>query len=405
VYRAGRMKPRPVAQRFSAMARKSTRRDFLKGKAAAEALSDMAGKPAGFGAPADRAQRCGAEAPGEAPGAAPDSFLLHVSRQAMACQFELVLSAGQYAHGTEAALEALDLVETLEQPMSYFRPTSQISRLNALAADGPVEVEPWLYELLELAMQLHAQTHGAFDVAAGAAWEAWGFSRRAGKVPSDEAIDQALACCGSHLVQLDPERKTVRFTRPGVRLSLGSLGKGYALDRAGQMLAAAGIHDFLFHAGQSSILARGSRRGPPFPEPSRENRDSPREPGPGWTVGIRHPLAPQRRLGELCLRDRALGTSGSTMQFFRHRGRRYGHILDPRTARPAEGMLSATVVASSAVRADALSTALFVLGPERGFAFLRSRSDLAGVLVCQSSKKGGAEILTAGFSEDELTLL
>jgi len=388
------MKPRPRAQRFSAMARKTTRRDFLKGKAAADALADLAGTPAGSGAPADRTRGCGAETPGEAPHAQPDSFLLHVSRQAMACQFELVLSAGQYAHGTEAALEALDLVETLEQPMSYFRPTSQISRLNALAADGPVEVEPWLLELLDLAMQLHAQTHGAFDVAAGAAWEAWGFSRRSGKVPSDEAIDQALACCGSHLVRLDRKRKTVRFTRPGVRLSLGSLGKGYALDRAGQVLAVAEIHDFLFHAGQSSILARGSRRGPPF-----------HEPGPGWTVGIRHPLAPQRRLGELCLRDRALGTSGSTMQFFRHRGRRYGHILDPRTARPAEGMLSATVVASSAVLADALSTALFVMGPDRGFDFLRSRPDLAGVLVCQSSKKGGAEVLTAGFSEGELTLL
>jgi thiamine biosynthesis lipoprotein len=110
-------------------------------------------------------------------------------------------------------------------------------------------------------------------------------------------------------------------------------------------------------------------------------------------------------LEELCLRDRALGTSGSTMQFFRHRGRRYSHILDPRTARPAEGVLSATVVARSAVLADALSTAVFVMGPERGLDFLRSRPDLAGVLVCDASPRGGHEILTAGFSQRELTLL
>jgi thiamine biosynthesis lipoprotein len=315
----------------------------------------------------------------------------------MACQFELMLNAGQYANGTEAALEALDVVGALENQMSYFQPTSQISRLNALAADTPIEVEPRLFELLKLAIELHGQTEGAFDIAAGAVWEVWGFSRRAGKIPSDAELAGALASVGSHLVQLDPERRTVRLAKPGVRLNLGSLGKGYALDRAGELLAGAGIADYLFHGGQSSILARGSRLGLSSGQTGL--------PQSGWTVGIRHPLAPKRRLAELRLRDRALGTSGSTQQFFRHRGRRYAHILDPRTGQPAQAVLSATVVAPPATLADALSTALFVMGPERGLQFLHSRPEVAAVLVCPAVGRGGFEVITAGFSREQLTLL
>ena len=354
------------------MARRSTRREFLRGKASPEGPAGARGS------------------------SLPGSYLLHVSRPAMACRFELLFNAGQYPNDSAAALEALDLVQALEERISYFRSTSQLSRINALAAETAVEVEPALFALLRLCLELHAQTAGAFDVAAAPLWEVWGFSRRAGRIPSNEEIAEALDRTGSHLIELDPGRQTVRFKRAGVRINLGSIGKGYALDRAGEVLAAAGVGDFLFHGGQSSVLARGSRLEPARGQP-------PLAP-PGWSVGVRHPLWPRRRVADIRLRDRALGTSASTMQFFRHRGRRYAHILDPHSGRPADGVLSATVVAPSAAVADALSTAFFVMGPEQALAFCRARPEIAAVLICPGAHRGRHEVHTAGFREGELCL-
>src|SRR5262249_4156409 len=149
----------------------------------------------------------------------------------------------------------------------------------------------------------------------------------------------------------EPQWK-VRLDRAGVEINLGSIGKGYALDRMAELLVAEGIENFLIHGGNSSVLGRGvgqesGVRSQELEETERETR--------GWWVGLRHPLVPERRIGEICLRDRALGTSGSGTQFFVHEGKRYGHILDPRTGRPAEGTLSTTVAAPTGAEADALA--------------------------------------------------
>ena len=363
------------------MTGETSRRDFLRGKPGAGASGDAA-------PPGPRRD----DAPKQSAGG---SYLVSVSRPAMACQFELVFNAGQYPNDTEAAVKALDLVEELETQLSYFRPASQISRLNLLAPDAPVEVGQDLFDLLALALDLAGQTRGALDITSAPLWETWGFARRGGKTPDKAELARAMQHVGSHLVQLDPERRTVRFKTPGVRLSLGSLGKGYALDRAAEVLGhAAGIADFLFHGGQSSVLARGSERGN-LPEPKAST---------GWTVGVRHPLRPDRRIGEIRLSNRALGTSGSTFQYFRHRGRRYGHILDPRTGMPAEGVLSATVVAPSATLADALSTAFFVMGPDETAEFCAARPQIAALLVCPAKEPPGYRTHVFGFG-DELTLL
>lgn len=310
----------------------------------------------------------------------------------MACRFELCLNAGQYPNQTQAALEALERVERLEAQLSYFRPDSELSRLNRAAADGPVEVEPRLFELLSLALDLSHQTGGAFDITSTPLWEAWGFARRAGRIPTDAELGDAMQRVGSGLVELDRVRKTVRFRRAGVRVDLGALGKGYALDRAAEGLAAAAVADYLFHAGQSSILAQGSRVGPPGSLAD------------GWSIGVRHPLRPGRRLGEIRLCNRGLGTSAATLQFFRHKGRRYGHILDPRTGQPAQGVLSVTVIAPSATLADALSTAFYVMGPDQTAAFCRARPELAALLVCPEPSGRGCRVHSFGFGRNELTL-
>jgi len=267
------------------MNRKRSRRDFLTGRAAADAMADAAAGPLPDGP---------AEGPPQPAGG--PAYLIHVTRRAMACQFEVCFNAGQYPGDTQAALGALDLVEALEDQMSVFRPTSQICRINRTAAQGPAEVEPGLFGLLELGMRLYRETQGAYDLTAGPLWEAWGFARRAGAVPDEGRLAEALQRVGSHLVELDPQHKAIRFGREGMQLNLGSIGKGYALDRCAERLLQAGMADFLLHGGHSSVLARGSQRQPP--------PDAGQQPPGGWLVGVRHPLRPNRRLAEIRLRDR-----------------------------------------------------------------------------------------------------
>ncbi len=360
----------------------SSRREFLQGRSAVRTL-------------AEAIQSHAAEA-ASVPGAGTvtgETYLVRVSRRAMACQFEVLFNAGQYDDVSTKGVEALQRVAELEEQLSFFRPESELNRINRQAALEPVEVEPGLFGLLELALRLSEETAGAFDITAAPLWEAWGFARRAGRVPSPEALAKARQNVGSHLVELDPARRTVRFRRPGVRLNLGALGKGYALDRAADVLQSAGVGHFLFHAGQSSVLACGHRG--IGPDPSAPD-------GPGWTVGVRHPLWPQRRWAELRLCDRALGTSAPTFQSFCHQGTRYHHILDPRTGQPAQGTLAVTVVAQTATLADALSTALFVMGPEAALAYCQAHPEIAALMVVEGRRPGQCEVHAAGFGPNEL---
>jgi len=185
-------------------------------------------------------------------------------------------------------------------------------------------------------------------------------------------------------VEIDEVARRVRFTRPGLELNLGAIGKGWALDAEIEMLIAAGVASVLVHGGSSSVRAIGLQ-GPALP--GRR----------GWRVGIRHPLRPGRRLATVTLVDAALGTSGSGTQFFVDRGRRLGHILDPRSGLPAEGVLSSTVIAPRAADADALSTALYVLGPAGLERIAPAGGDCAAVLVVPARNPANVRILTANL--------
>jgi thiamine biosynthesis lipoprotein len=236
----------------------------------------------------------------------------------------------------EHVFAALDLVESLESQLTVYRHESEVMDINRQAADGPVAVESRLYWLFQLARRLHSETRGALDITSGPLSETWGFSRREGRLPSEGEIAAARERVGMELVVLDDERSTIAFRRPGVSVNLNSIGKGYALDRMAELLATNCVSDYLLHGGRSSVLASGNQPGH----------------GDGWVVGLRHPLRPAKRLAEFTLRGESLSTSGSGTQFFIRRGRRYGHILDPRTGRPAEGLFSATVIAPTAAEAN-----------------------------------------------------
>ncbi|MGH9903127.1 MAG: FAD:protein FMN transferase, partial [Pyrinomonadaceae bacterium] len=266
--------------------------------------------------------------------------------------------------GVSVARDALDEVDRLEQQLTIFRESSEVSFVNRSAASGPVEVEELLFALLLLCRKLYDDTEGAFDITSGPLSRCWGFLRRQGRVPEPFEIEEARSLVGSDKLLLDGESKTVRFARPGVEINLGSIGKGYALDRVASRMRTR-VRATLLSAGASSMRALGAG--------DRGHR--------GWVVGLRHPALKDRRLAVLRLRDCALSTSGSEEQFFEHEGRRYGHIIDPRTGVPAERVTSVSVVAASAAVADALATAFYVGGPELAERYCASHPGVMAVML------------------------
>ncbi len=346
---------------------RTTRREFLKGKSAVEAVGDL-GRAISPTEVAESAEG----------GTRSRSYLVQVGRCAMACQFEVLLNARQHDAATEHAITALDLVDMLEEQLSVYRHRSEVSQLNAVAQHRPVRVERRLFGLLQHAQDLHRMTDGAFDVTMGPLIQLWRAARREGRLPSDAAIRRALDSVGAGKLRLDPVDQSVQFGEAGVSIDLGGIGKGYALDRCADGLAAAGVDHYLIHGGSSSILARGQRQ-------SGTDRM-------GWTVGVQHPLRPDRRLLELQLCDCAVGTSGAgTHQFF-VQSKRYGHILDPRTGYPVEGVLSTTVVSPQAADADALSTAFYVLGVEQVERYCAEHPEVAVLMTTPGRVPGTIDV-------------
>ena len=355
--------------------RQTTRRQFLSGEAAIESLGDLMHGEAERLPPPGPARHAG------------ETYLVQFGRTAMACEFQVFLTAGHPTHAPEAAFSALDLVDALEDQLTVYRDHSEVCSINRQAAMYSVEVEPRLFELLEHSLWLYHQTGGAFDITAGPLSKLWGFHRREGRVPSEDEIAATLANIGSQYVELNADKTTIRFSHAGIELNLGGIGKGYALDRAAARMQAAGVDHFLLHGGRSSVLARGAK----IPAAPADNP---------WTVGIGHPRRPDRRLGLLNLRDQAMSTSGTATQSFHHQGQRYGHILDPRTGQPADGVLSVTVLCADAATADALSTAFYVMGVEKSEEYCQRHPDISALLMLATGSAQQVEVVAINMPED-----
>lgn len=297
-----------------------------------------------------------------------------LARQAMATRFELVLHGSDESVLRAAGEEALDEIARVEDELSYFRPTSQVFRINQEAAHGPVRVAPRLFRLLQQARQLWAESGNTFDITVAPLMRCWGLYTREGRVPEPGELAAARAKTGMNLVDLDDARSTVRFTREGVQLDLGSIGKGYAVERAGELLREAGVTSALLHGGTSTVLAIGT---PP-------DKD-------GWTIALEHPAnvkGSQEHTGVLVLplakvslRDESLSVSAVWGKSFTAADRSYGHVIDPRTGQPTEGALLSAVVLPSATESDALSTMLLTLGPEGFEQVLRLRPGMRALVA------------------------
>jgi thiamine biosynthesis lipoprotein len=312
--------------------------------------------------------------------------LLRASRPAMGSYFEIRIAAATPG-GVGLTERALDLIDRLEQQMTVYRDDSEVSQINAAAHRGPVAVEPRLFKLLEQAVAIGHATGGAYDVTAGALSAAWGFFRGPKRVPEAETLAEARACSGQHHLVLDREQKTAKFDRAGIVINLGSIGKGHAIDRAVEVI---GNHWWpttaLVHGGRSSVYALGS-------PPGRF--------GGRWEIAVRNPFDPGAPLGVLRLRNRGMGTSGTAFQRFEVDGQVYGHILDPRSGRPAAGPASVTVLAPTAAEADALSTAFYLLGAEAATAYAAEHAEIGALFVEEGCADRSPRIVTVGLSDDD----
>ncbi len=292
----------------------------------------------------------------------------------MGTKLEVLLPVAPDA--AESAQVVFRVFDDIDARMSEWKTTSPLSAVNRKAGSA-VPVPTDLRALIKRGLALGKQTDGAFDITWAALWGVWDFKASAPKLPSKEALKAATALIDYRKVNVDDRQGTVRLEKPGMKLGLGGIAKGYALERAAAALRKRGAHDFMLSAG-GQVLAGGSKGNRP------------------WKVGIRDPRGGRDDFFALLnVQDASVSTSGDYERFFITDGIRYHHILDPRTGMPTRGVRSATVVAADPTVADALSTAVMVKGVRAGMALLQDAPNVEGILVDEH----GELHMTAGIQK------
>jgi FAD:protein FMN transferase len=270
------------------------------------------------------------------------------------------LSSAGVERGRELMRLSMAEFDRIENAMSTYIPDTEMWNINAYAADYPVKVSAELMQLLQRALQLSETTSGAFDITYDGVGHLYDYRNSAR--PDANMIDDHLGAVNYSHVQLDMAHSTVRFLRPGVRINLGGIAKGYSVERVIALLDEQGIaHASATAGGDTRIL--GDRRGVP------------------WIIGIRHPDEPDGIVTRLPIIDEAVSTSGDYERFFIADGARYHHILDPASGLPTEGVRSVTVLGPDGTMTDGLSTSVFVLGVPAGLHQIESMPAYEAVII------------------------
>lgn len=278
---------------------------------------------------------------------AADSLVRYeASHRAMGTSFTVVAYGPRGAYLQEVAAQVFQEIDDLDDQMSNYKPSSELSSINREAVRHAVMVEPRLFKLIQQSLEYSRASDGTFDITVGPLMKAWGFFRGQGRLPSKSELAGVLKKIGYQHIKLDASARTIRFDTPGIEIDLGAIAKGYAVDRAVDILRENGISRALVSSGTSSLYALGS--------PPAEY---------GWKISVRNPLDTSKAACVLRLQNLSLAVSGDYEKFFRLGGKVYAHIMDPHTGIPVENMLSTAVVSPSAADSDALSTSFFVEGP------------------------------------------
>lgn len=275
-------------------------------------------------------------------------------------------------HADAAIKAAFDELDRLEKMMSVQIPTSVVSKINRNAGKGPVKVPSEIMEVLVQAREVYGLSSGLFDVTIGPLVHLWGIETKDKYVPGAKEIAAVLPLCGFDNLDIDNAAQTVSLKKPGMAIDLGGIAKGYAADRAIEVLQNKGISGGII-AVAGDIRTLGTKPG-----------------GKPWHIGGQHPRDKEKLLASLeftgDLTNQAVSTAGDYERFFMKDGIRYHHILDPRTGFPASTCQSATVVAPKGLITDPLSTAIFLLGPEAGMALVEKMPGVAAIIVDKNGK-------------------
>lgn len=275
------------------------------------------------------------------------------SRSLMGTVFEITVANTPSEEAGPAVRAAFDEMERLEELLSEWRSDSEISRINDAAGDHPVDVSADTLAVVKAGLDVSRWSHGAFDMSWAALRGLYDFQAEDPEPPSQAEIEERLPLVDWKAIRVDGEQGTVFLRRPGMVIGTGGIAKGYALDRAGEILRDAGIESYMLFGG-GQVQLRGSRGDRP------------------WRVGIQHPRRADSYFAYLEATGGSISTSGDYEHvFFDDEGTRWHHILDSRTGRPARKSRSVTVKAATGLYGDALSTAAFVLGPKRAKAMFR----------------------------------
>jgi len=295
---------------------------------------------------------------------------IEIARASMGSEFRLTVVTAD-TPSLQAPFDAIfqDL-DRLDGLLSVWKADSDVLRINAAAGDHPVNVSPDTIAVLHAARQVSEWTHGKFDVTFGPLADVWKFDaqNKDDSVPDDAQIRARLPLIDYRRVEIDDAAGTVFVARKGMRIHLGGIGKGYAVERAVAILRQAGQRDFMIQFGGDLYVA-GQKDGMP------------------WRLGINDPRGSADRIfAALYLSDGTFSTSGDNARFFFKDGIRYHHILDPSTGQPARSCRSVTIVADSPTQADGLSTGVFILGPDEGMALIERLPHVEGVIVTSTNQ-------------------
>jgi thiamine biosynthesis lipoprotein len=268
-----------------------------------------------------------------------------MSRQAMGGVFTITAYGEDQARLEHAVANALSEATRLDHLLSNYREDSELSRVNRLAALEPVSVSEEVFGLLEHCGEYTRESEGTFDITVGPLIKAWGLFKETGVIPSAADLKMARERVGWRNVFLDSELRTIRFTKRGVELDPGGIGKGYAVDRIADVLRQERVHAALISAAGSSIYALGAPPG-----------------HSAWDIGIPNPNNPHSPIHTIHLKDESISTSGAYVKYFIANGHVYSHIMDPRTGFPVQGRTSVSVIAPRTIDSEAWAKPYFVLG-------------------------------------------
>jgi thiamine biosynthesis lipoprotein len=298
------------------------------------------------------------------PGAARAEWLTR-SENIMGTRCAVELWSEDRARGEAAISSVFDDMKRIDRLMSTWKEDTEISQVNREASKHPVKVSPELFRLLQVSVEYSELTHGAFDITYASVGYLYDFKK--GVHPDSAAIARALPGINWRHMRLDAEKSTVFFTRPGMRIDLGGIAKGHSVDRGIEILRKQGITRAMVNAGGDTRII-GDRFGKP------------------WVVGVRDPDHEGKVFLRLPLTDTAFSTSGDYERYFDEDGKRFHHIIDPKTGDSARKIRSVTVISGSATRTDALTKSVFIMGAEEGIAFINTLPDVDAVAVSPDGK-------------------